>query len=105
MDRAAKERALHDPPLLERGREIAALEALDARPEPDVAVRRVLVLDATHAFERDGDGDAGASEKQLAREHRAVELTCGEHAKLALRAQAGETSASRARGHRRMIIG
>ena len=57
-----------------------AAEALEARPEADVGVRRVLVLDAADALERSRNRQSRALEEQLPREQRPVQLPLGEDA-------------------------
>ncbi len=74
MDRLAHERGLDHRAPLERAGEVVAPEPLEARPEPDVGVRRVLILDAADPLERARNREARAFEKQLAREQRAVQL-------------------------------
>ena len=80
MDGAAHECSLHDRPALERPCEVVVAEGLEARPEPDVGIWRVLVLNAADAFERTGDGQRRAFEEELAGEQRAVQLALREHA-------------------------
>jgi hypothetical protein len=52
----------------------ADVEALDARPEPDVHRRRILGLDAADPLERLRDRHSTALEQKLACEQRAVQL-------------------------------
>ena len=80
VDRAAHERRLNDRAPLERAVERVALEAVEARPEADVRVRRVLVLDAADPLERAWDREARSLEQQLPREQRAVQLALREDA-------------------------
>ena len=80
VDRRAHERRLDDRPALERPREIVAAEALEARPQPDVRVRRVLILDPADPLERARDRYAHALEQELASEQRSVQLALREHA-------------------------
>ena len=80
MDRRTHERRLHDRPPFERPRQVVASKAVEARPQPDVRVRRVLVLDAADPLERARDRQAHALEQQLSREQRAVQLAPGERA-------------------------
>ena len=74
VDRAAHERRLNDGSTLEGPGEIVPSEAVEARPQPDVGVRRVLVLDTADSLERARDRQAGALEQELSREQRAVQL-------------------------------
>ena len=78
VNRLAHERGLDHGASLERSREIVAAEALETRPEPDVAVRRVLVLDPTDSLERARNRQPGALEQELAREQRPVQLSLRE---------------------------
>ncbi len=65
-------------PTLERARESVALEALEARPQADVRIRRVLILDAADPLERTRDREARPLEQELAREQRPVQLALRE---------------------------
>ena len=47
VDGRPHQRPLDDRPAFERARQLFAAEVLEARPEPDVRVRRVLILDAS----------------------------------------------------------
>ena len=60
----------------------ATLEALEARPEADVRVRRVLVLDAGEARQHIGDGQLGSLQEQLPREERAVQRALAQDRRL-----------------------
>ena len=57
-----------------------ALEALDARPEPDIRGRCVLGLDAADSLQRPRKGHAAPLEEQLPGEQRAVQLSLREDA-------------------------
>ena len=59
---------------------VVSLEPFEARPETDVRVRRVLILDASDPLERTRDRQAHALEEELAREERAVQLALRESA-------------------------
>ena len=78
VDRRAQQRALDDRAPLERPGERIPLEAGDAGPEPDVARRRVLVLQEAHPFQGPGDRDRGAFQQHLPCEQGAVELAFGQ---------------------------
>ena len=78
MDRAAHERRLNDGSALQGLREIVPSEAVEARPQPDVGVRRVLVLDTADSLERARDLQTGALEEELSCEQRSVQLTLRE---------------------------
>ncbi len=78
VDRRAHERRLHDRAPFERARQVITPEAVEARPEPDVRVRGVLVLDPADALERARDRERRAFEQELAREQRAVQLALRE---------------------------
>src|SRR6185436_7107011 len=80
VDRAAHECGLDHGASFECTREVVALEPAEARPEPDVRVRRVLILDPGNTLERARDRHAHALEQELAREQRAVQLALGERA-------------------------
>ena len=80
MDGRPHQRPLHDRPALESARQLLAAEVLEARPQPDVRVRRVLVLDAAQALERPRDGQRRAFEEQLPGEQRPVQLPLREYA-------------------------
>ena len=74
MDRLAHQRPLDHASPPERPRQVVALEPLDGRPEPDVPVRRVLVLDPADPLEHPRDRQAHALEQQLPGEERPVQL-------------------------------
>ena len=74
MDRLAHQRPLDHAPPLERPRQVVALEPLDGRPEADVPVRRVLVLDPADPLEHPRDRQAHTLEEQLPGEERPVQL-------------------------------
>ena len=57
---------------------VVAAEPGQPRPQPDVARRRVLRLEAADLLDRLGDGQRRALEQQLAGEERAVEVALGE---------------------------
>ena len=78
MDGGAQQCALDDGPSLERTGQVGALEAGDAGPEPDVAGRRVLVLQEAHPLQRPGERDRGAFQEHLACEQGAVQLAFGQ---------------------------
>ena len=80
MDRHAHQRGLDDRAALEGARELVALEARQARPQPDVHGRRVLRLQAADPLQRPGQRVAAALQQQLTREHGAVELALAENA-------------------------
>ena len=68
------------PAALEQAREVVALEAREARPQPDVHRRRVLRLQAAHALEHARRCEVAALEQQLAGEQRPVEVALAEDA-------------------------
>jgi hypothetical protein len=68
VDRLAHERPLDHLAALERPVELRALELLEARPEADVGVQCVLVLDPGQPLDRTRDRQLRALEQQLARE-------------------------------------
>ena len=80
VDRLAHQRGLDDGTPFEGSREIVAPEAFEARPEPDVRVRRVLVLDAAEPLQRTRDRQARTLEKKLPGEQCAVQLALRESA-------------------------
>ena len=80
VDGRPHQRPLDDRSALESARQLLAAEALETRPQPDVRVRRVLVLDAAQALECAGNGQRRAFEEQLPGEQRPVQLPLGEHA-------------------------
>ena len=80
VDRLAHQRRLDDRASLERPREIVPPKALETGPEPDVRVRRVLVLDAAEPFQRSRDRQANPLEQQLPGEQRPVQLAPCERA-------------------------
>ena len=80
VDGRPHQRPLHDRSALESARQLLAAEVLEARPEPDVRVRRVLILDATHPLECAGNGQRRAFEEQLSGQQRPVQLPLREHA-------------------------
>ena len=80
VDRRAHQRRLDDRASLERARKIVSAKALEARPQPDVRVRRVLILDPAESLERARDRKARAVEEELAREERSVQLPLREGA-------------------------
>jgi hypothetical protein len=73
VDGRAHERALNGPLPLERAGEIAELEGVDHRPEPDVRRGRVLRLQAADPLERSTERHSRALEQELAREQRPVQ--------------------------------
>ena len=80
MDRLAHQRSLDHAPPLQGAREIPPLEPLDGRPQPDVAVRRVLILNPADPFEHPRDRQPHALEEQLPGEQRPVQLSRREDA-------------------------
>ena len=80
VDRLAHQRRLDHRAALERPRQVAPPETLEARPEADVGVRRVLVLDAADPLERARDRETHALEQELSREQCAVQLALREGA-------------------------
>jgi hypothetical protein len=78
VDRRAHQGCLHDAPALQRPRQRVALQALDARPQPDVHRRRVLRLQATHSFQRARQRGPRPLEEKLAREQGAVQISCAQ---------------------------
>ena len=80
VDRRAHERGLHDGAPLERACQVVAAKTFETRPEPDVRVRRVLVLDTADPFERSRDRHTSPLEQELAGEERAVQLALRESA-------------------------
>jgi hypothetical protein len=68
VDRLAHERPLDHLAALKRPVELRALELLEARPEADVGVQCVLVLDPGQPLDRTRDRQLRALEQQLARE-------------------------------------
>src|SRR6185436_14663400 len=78
VDRPSHERRLDDRSALEGAREVGAAEPHDARPQPDVGVRRVLILDSADPLEYTRDRQTGALEQELSGEQGAVQLTLRE---------------------------
>jgi hypothetical protein len=80
VDRLPHQRALDDGAAHEGPVEVVSLELLEARPESDVRVRRVLVLDAPDPLERTREREARALEQELSREKCPVQLALREGA-------------------------
>jgi hypothetical protein len=80
VDRRAHERRLDHTPPLERSGQIVALEAVQTRPQSDVRVRRVLILDAPHPLECAWDRKPHPFEEELPGEDGAVQLALREEA-------------------------
>ena len=78
MKRAAHETRADHLAAFDRRPELLAAEVFEARPERDVWRGRPLRLQRREPFDRRDDADAGALEKQLSREHRAVQLPKGQ---------------------------
>ena len=78
MDRRAQQCALDDGASLERAGQVVALEAGDAGPEPDVAGRRVLILQEAHPLQRPGKRDRGTFQQHLPCQQGAVQLAFGQ---------------------------
>jgi hypothetical protein len=78
VDRAAHQRALHDASLLVRPGQVVALETLDARPQADVRIRRVLVLDADQLVEDGRDRQGRPLQEELAREEGPIQAALTE---------------------------
>jgi len=74
VDRRAHQRRLDDRPALERAGQRVTLQALHARPEPEVHRRRVLRLKAGNSLERSRNGQPRPIEQQLPGQQRAVQL-------------------------------
>ena len=74
VDRRAHQRRLDDLTRLERLRQRRPPERAEARPQPDVAGRRVLVLDPADRLERGRDREVVALEEALPGEERAVQV-------------------------------
>ena len=74
VDRLAHQRPLDHASPRERPRQVVALEPLDRRPEPDVPVRRVLVLDPADPLEHAWNRQPHALQEQLPGEQRPVQL-------------------------------
>ena len=67
-----------DAPVLQGLRQGLAAEAGQPRPQPDVAGRRVLRLEAADLLDRLGDGQRRALQEELAGEQGAVQRALGE---------------------------
>jgi hypothetical protein len=61
-----------------RRRQLGPVEVAEARPEPQVRPDRVLRLQAGEPPDRLDGVEVGTLEEQLAREGRAVQVTCGQ---------------------------
>ena len=96
MNRAAQQRPLNHPALLERGRQRRAAEVAHARPEADISRWRVLRLQSADALDRLDQWQRRALEQELAREQRAIELACGQDALGSFRLAAGRGNRSSA---------
>ena len=101
MDRRAHQRSRTTVRSHERTRQLIALEALEAASEPDVRVRRVLVLDAAEALDRTRRPELRPLEQELAREQRPVQVRSGsarsrKEAPVAARPRASSARTSRA---------
>src|SRR5919198_2505938 len=79
VDGSAQQRRLHDRPPFESAIEILPPEPLDTRPEPDVAVRRVLVLDPAQTLEHAGKRRAHALQEELPGEEPTVQRAFAQH--------------------------
>ena len=80
VDRLAHQRGLDDRTSFEGAREIVTPKAFEARPEPDVRVRCVLILDAGEPLQRARDRETHTLEEELAGEQCAVQLALRESA-------------------------
>src|SRR5262249_44278935 len=78
MDGRPHQRSLDDGAPLESARQLLTPKAFEARPEPDVPVRRVLVLDPAHTVDCLRDREPRAAKEELAGEQRAIQLLLGE---------------------------
>ena len=78
VDRLAHQRALDHRAAHEGAVEVVPLEPVEARPEPDVRVRRVLVLDAADPLDRPREAGGASARAGAAREERPVQLALGE---------------------------
>jgi hypothetical protein len=72
VDRRPHEGGLDHAPVLERRGEVPTAEVAQPGPQPDVARRRVLRLEAAHLLDRLGDRQLHPLEEQLSGEQRAV---------------------------------
>jgi hypothetical protein len=73
VDRRPHQRRLDDGAVLERPRQVFALEAGDPRPEADVPRWCVLGLEAADLLDRLGERQPRPREQQLTLEQRAIE--------------------------------
>jgi len=80
VNRLAHQRPLDDAPSLERTREIVPPKPVETGPEPDVCIRRVLVLDAANALERSRKRQSRPFEQELTREQRSIQVSLRENA-------------------------
>jgi hypothetical protein len=78
VDRAPHERRLDDPSLLQRDRQVIALERRQPGPEADVAGRGVLRLHAADLGDGALDGHRRTLEEQLPGEQRPVQVALRE---------------------------
>ena len=74
----AHERETHHDPVREHAAELVRVEALEARPEPEVGRQRRLRLKAEQVLDGLPDRLVDAAEQQLALEKRSVELALGD---------------------------